>query len=97
MPALYQPRALCSTLALGSFAGRGRFLDGRVSEAPQLHRNPFGESPLKKEVALISLILEQYRGIFERIYVFSPSVKIPVKKYIGASAFRAFFSLPTRR
>ena len=30
-------------------------------------------------VALISLILEQYRGVFERIYIFSPSV---VKKYI---------------
>ena len=40
-----------------------------------------------KTVALISLILEQYRGVFERIYVFSPSVNIddgwiPVKKYI---------------
>ena len=38
-------------------------------------------------MALISLILEQYRGVFERIYVFSPSVNIddgwiPVKKYI---------------
>ena len=40
-----------------------------------------------KTVALISLILEQYRGVFERIYIFSPSVNIddgwiPVKKYI---------------
>ena len=40
-----------------------------------------------KTVALISLILEQYRGVFKRIYVFSPSVNIddgwiPVKKYI---------------
>ena len=38
-------------------------------------------------MALISLILEQYRGVFERIYIFSPSVNIddgwiPVKKYI---------------
>ena len=36
-------------------------------------------------MALISLILEQYKGVFERIYVFSPSVNIddgPVKKYI---------------
>ena len=42
---------------------------------------------LSKTVALISLILEQYRGVFERIYIFSPSVNIddgwiPVKKYI---------------
>ena len=36
-------------------------------------------------MALINLILEQYRGVFERIYVFSPSVNIDdgwVKKYI---------------
>ena len=35
----------------------------------------------------VALILEQYKGVFERIYVFSPSVNIddgwiPVKKYI---------------
>ena len=46
-----------------------------------------GASKSGKTVALISLILEQYRGVFERIYVFSPSVNIddgwiPVKKYI---------------
>ena len=33
-----------------------------------------GPSKSGKTVALISLILEQYRGVFERIYVFSPSV-----------------------
>ena len=46
-----------------------------------------GPSKSGKTVALISLILEQYRGVFERIYVFSPSVNIddgwiPVKNYI---------------
>ena len=46
-----------------------------------------GPSKSGKTVALISLILEQYRGVFERIYVFSPSVNIDdgwisVKKYI---------------
>ena len=46
-----------------------------------------GPSKSGKTVALISLILEQYRGVFERIYVFSPSVNIddgwvPVKKYV---------------
>ena len=35
-----------------------------------------------KTVTLISLILEQYRGVFEGIYIFSPSIDIPVKKYI---------------
>ena len=40
-----------------------------------------------KTVALISMILEQYRGCFERIYIFSPSIMVddgwrPVKKYI---------------
>ena len=38
-------------------------------------------------MTLISLILEQYRGVFKRIYIFSPSIDIddgwiPVKKYI---------------
>ena len=46
-----------------------------------------GPSKSGKTVALISLILEQYRGVFERIYIFSPSIAvddgwIPVKKYI---------------
>ena len=46
-----------------------------------------GPSKSGKTVALISLILEQYRGVFERIYIFNPSVNIddgwtPVKKYI---------------
>ena len=46
-----------------------------------------GPSKSGKTVTLISLILEQYRGVFERIYVFSPSIDIddgwiPVKKYI---------------
>ena len=41
----------------------------------------------KTVVALISMILEQYRGCFERIYVFSPSINVddgwkPVKQYI---------------
>ena len=36
--------------------------------------------------ALISIILEQHRGVFEKIYIFSPSINIdngwiPVKKY----------------
>ena len=44
-----------------------------------------GPSKSGKTVALISLILEQYRGVFERIYIFSPSINvddgwIPVKK-----------------
>ena len=33
-----------------------------------------GPSKSGKTVALISLILEQHRGVFERIYIFSPSV-----------------------
>ena len=46
-----------------------------------------GPSKSGKTVTLISLILEQYRGVFERIYIFSPSTGIddgwiPVKKYI---------------
>ena len=46
-----------------------------------------GPSKSGKTVALISLILEQYRGCFERIYVFSPSINVddgwrPVKRYI---------------
>ena len=46
-----------------------------------------GPSESGKTVALISMILEQYRGVFEKIYIFSPSINIddswvPVKKYI---------------
>ena len=46
-----------------------------------------GPSKSGKTVALISMILEQYRGVFEKIYIFSLSVNIddgwiPVKKYI---------------
>ncbi|CAE7444260.1 unnamed protein product, partial [Symbiodinium pilosum] len=46
-----------------------------------------GPSKSGKTVALISMILEQYRGCFERIYIFSPSISVddgwrPVKQYI---------------
>ena len=46
-----------------------------------------GPSKSGKTVALISMILEQYRRVFEKIYIFSPSINIddgwiPVKKYI---------------
>ena len=46
-----------------------------------------GPSKSGKTVALISMILEQYKGCFERIYVFSPSISVddgwkPVKQYI---------------
>ena len=45
-----------------------------------------GPSKSGKTVALISMIMEQYRGV-EKIYIFSPSINIddswaPVKKYI---------------
>ena len=35
-----------------------------------------GPSKSGKTVALISMILKQYRGCFERIYVFSPSINV---------------------
>ena len=40
-----------------------------------------------KTVLLVSMILEQYRGCFERVYIMSPSIDMdpqwePVKKYI---------------
>ena len=46
-----------------------------------------GPSKSGKTVALISMILEQYRGVFEKIYIFSPSIGIddgwiPVKKHV---------------
>ena len=46
-----------------------------------------GPSKSGKTVAMISMILEQYRGCFERIYIFSPSINVddgwrPVKQYI---------------
>ena len=50
-----------------------------------------GPSKSGKTVALISMILEQYRGVFEKIYIFSPSINIddgwiPVKKYASPAA-----------
>ena len=35
-----------------------------------------GPSKSGKTVALISMILEQYRGCFERSYIFSPSINV---------------------
>ena len=35
-----------------------------------------GPSKSGKTVALISMILEQYRGCFERVYIFSPSIMV---------------------
>ena len=54
-----------------------------------------GPSKSGKTVALISQILEQYRGCFERIYIFSPSINVddgwkPVKKYIE-EVLKVFF------
>ena len=46
-----------------------------------------GPSKSGKSTALVSMILEQYRGCFERVITFSPSINVddswrPVKKYI---------------
>ena len=46
-----------------------------------------GPSKSGKSTALVSMILEQYRGCFERIIIFSPSINVddswrPVKRYI---------------
>ena len=46
-----------------------------------------GPSGSGKTVVLVDLILRHYRGLFERIYIFSPSVNLdstwlPVRKYI---------------
>ena len=46
-----------------------------------------GPSKSGKSTALVSMILEQYRGCFERVIIFSPSINVddswrPVKKYI---------------
>ncbi|CAE7449406.1 unnamed protein product [Symbiodinium pilosum] len=46
-----------------------------------------GPSKSGKSTALVSMILEQYRGCFERIIIFSPSINVddswkPVKKYV---------------
>ena len=46
-----------------------------------------GPSNSGKSTALVSMILEQYRGCFERIYIASASINVddswkPVKKYI---------------
>ena len=47
----------------------------------------FGPSGSGKSVLLLSLILDIYRNVFQRVYVFSPSVNhdsiwSPVKKYV---------------
>ena len=47
----------------------------------------FGPSGSGKSVLLVSLILDIYRDVFSRVFVFSPSVNhdsiwLPVKKYV---------------
>ena len=47
----------------------------------------FGPSGSGKSVLLVSLILDIYRNVFQRVYVFSPSVNhdsiwLPVKKCV---------------
>ena len=76
---------LCSTPLHRGRNSDFRFFLPEKNPSPGQHRRSVSGSG--KTVALISLILEQYRGVFERIYIFSPSVNIddgwiPVKKYI---------------
>ena len=57
---------------------------GKIKLFPPCTGIFLGPSKSGKTVALISLILEQYRGVFERTYIFSPSIAvddgwIPVK------------------
>ena len=59
----------------------------RTPWCPRYHVQVSSSAKSGKTVALISMILEQYRGVFEKIYIFSPSIGIddgwiPVKKYI---------------
>ena len=52
-----------SVLGFESFAGRGRFLDGRVLGACQIESNPFGKPPLKREMRCKGLCFSQHQGI----------------------------------
>ena len=61
----------------------------RHGHLPKLPARGFvlAHSQMFKTVAMVDLILRHYRGCFERIYVFSPSVDIdsawgPVKEYV---------------
>ena len=52
-----------------------------------LKRHPLRTVGFRKTVLLVSMILEQYRGCFERVYIMSPSIDMdpqwePVKEYI---------------
>ena len=52
-----------------------------------------GPSKSGKTVTLISLTLEQYRGVFERIYIFSPSIDIDdgwkyIEQHLGVNTER---------
>ena len=55
--------------------GRSSFfpLQSTPVSSPRFTGIFFGPSKSGKTVALISMILEQYRGVFEKIYIFSPS------------------------
>ena len=65
----------------------------KQSKYPQVGRLPIrsillAPSGSGKTVLLQNMILDIYKGCFERIYVFSPSVKIdstwePVRKYLN--------------
>ena len=58
-----------------SYSGRGSPSSQVLPEMP-LRGIVLGPSGGGKTVLLVSLLLHQYRGCFERIYVFSPSVDV---------------------
>ena len=65
------------------------FKQSKYSNVPKvpLRALIFGPSGSGKSVLLVSLILDIYRNVFQRVYVFSPSVNhdsiwLPVKKYV---------------
>ena len=65
------------------------FKQSKYSNVPKMPFRAliFGPSGSGKSVLLVSLILDIYRNVFQRVYMFSPSVNhdsiwLPVKKYV---------------
>ena len=68
--------------SIHSFKSKGGMSKIKLFPSPTYEVKKSGKS-----TALVSMILEQYRGCFERVIIFSPSINVddswrPVKKYI---------------
>ena len=65
-----------SVLDFESFAGRGQMLDGRVLEASQVEYEPFGKTPLKRELETVRFSSSAFSYYFCFLFCFYYSILV---------------------